>query len=536
VRTPVLILFSITGLVLLIACANVANLLLARSANRAKEFSVRLSLGASRSQIVGQVLTEAIVLALFAGAAGLFVAYATGQFIRSMLTGEDRTLFSWSLEPSTLLFALAVSIAAGLLFGLLPALHASRHDLATAMKDQASSVSGSGGAALFRRLLVIAQIAVCVLLLISAGLFLKSLRNVLQVDLGIRTKNMIVFSVAPELNKYSQERSRAFFEQLEQRLAAIPGANAVAISMVPLIAGDNWGQNVSVDGFEAGPDADTHSFYNEVGPGFFKTLAIPMIAGREFTLADAANAPKVAVVNEAFVRKYSPDSSIVGKRMQRGAGGKNDIEIVGVARDSHYSQVKQAVPPVFYLPYRQDKQFGAGSVYVATEVPPESLMAQVRAAVAELDPNLPLYNLQTMEAQIDQNIAGDRVVSTLSAAFAALATLLAAVGLYGVLAYAIARRTREIGIRIAVGAGAGSIRALVFREVAWMIGFGLALGVPAALALARLVKSEFYEMQPNDPFVVAAAVILVAAVSLLAAFVPAQRAVSVNPTTALRYE
>jgi ABC-type antimicrobial peptide transport system permease subunit len=191
---------------------------------------------------------------------------------------------------------------------------------------------------------------------------------------------------------------------------------------------------------------------------------------------------------------------------------------------------------VFYLPYRQDKQFGAGSVYVATEVPPESLMGQVRAAVAELDPNLPLYNLQTMEAQIDQNIAGDRVVSTLSAAFAALATLLAAVGLYGVLAYAIARRTREIGIRIAVGAGAGSIRALVFREVAWMIGFGLALGVPAALALARLVKSEFYEMQPNDPFVVAAAVILVAAVSLLAAFVPAQRAVSVNPTTALRYE
>jgi predicted permease len=536
VRAPITILFSITGFVLLIACANIANLLLAQSAGRAKEFSVRQSLGASRAQIMGQVLTEAIVLSLLAGVAALFVAYATGQMIQSLIPPEDQRVLSSTLAPATLIFALSISIVAGLLFGLFPAAHASRQDLAGAMKDQATSVSGSGAAARLRRGLVTVQIAVCVLLLVSAGLFLKSLANILRVDLGIETRNMIVFSVAPRLNQYTPERSRALFEELERKLGAIPGAAAVTVSMVPLIAGNNWGQNVSVDGFEAGPDTDTHSMYNHVGSGFFRTLGISLMAGREFAASDAPNAPRVAVVNEAFARKFSPNSSIVGKRMQLGRGGKNDIEIVGVARDSGYSNVKQAIPPVFYRPYRQDPEFGAGSFYVATALSPETLVPQVRKAVAELDPNLPLADLKTLEAQVQENIAGDRVVSTLSAAFAALATLLAAVGLYGVLAYTVARRTREIGIRIAVGADAGSIRGLVFREVAWMIGIGIALGVPAALALARLAESELYEMKANDPLVVMAAVAVVVGVSLLAAYIPAQRAVSVDPISALRYE
>ncbi len=533
---PLVLLLAITGFVLLIACANIANLLLARSAARGKEIAIRLAVGATRRQLIAQLLLEAMVLAVLAGAAGLAVSYWTGQSLLAMLPPDTNGSVTNSFNWRSLAFAAGASLATGLLFGIFPALYSTRQDLASVMKDQAGNVSASGSATRFRQALVAGQVGLSLLLLISAGLFLKSLVNVLHVDLGIRTQNVIVFGVSPELNKYTPERSREFFARLEESVQSIPGVTGITASMVPLLAGNNWGSNVSIDGFEAGPDTDTHSMYNQIGPGYFRTLGIPMIAGREFTATDGLTSPKVAIVNEAFVRKFSPAQTALGKRMQQGAGGKNDVEIVGIVKDAKYSEVKREVPPMFYRPYRQDKELGSTNFYVQTALDPNQVMPLLRRAVSQLDPNLPIEDLKTLETQINENIAVDRMISTLAAAFAALATLLAAVGLYGVLAYTVSRRTREIGIRLAIGADAGSIRNMVLREVAWLIVAGAAVGLPAAIALATYSKSLLYEMQGLDPVVLGGATVAVTLVSLAAGYFPARRAMSVDPLNALRYE
>jgi predicted permease len=404
------------------------------------------------------------------------------------------------------------------------------------MKDQAGNVSSSAGASFFRRSLVSAQVALSLLLLISAGLFLKSLVNVMKVNLGLRTENVTAFALSPELSKYTPERSRAFFSQLEDKLRATPGVTGVTVSLVPLLAGNNWGSNVSVDGFAAGPDTDTHSMFNEVGAGYFGLFGIPLVAGREFTFADGPNAPKVAIVNEAFVRKFSPNGSAVGKRMQVGSGGKNDIEIVGVAKDTKYSEVKDAAPPLFFRPYQQDKEIGSATFYVRSNLPVEQIAPQIRRAVAGLDPNLPVEDLKTLDRQIQDNIALDRMISTMATAFACLATLLASVGLYGVLAFTITRRTREIGIRMAIGAQPGNILGMVLREVGWMIALGVGAGLPAAYGISRYAESLLFEMKGPDAAVFVGGAFLVIAVSLVAGYLPARRAMGIDPITALRYE
>ena len=536
-KTPLILLLGITGFVLLIACANIANLLLARAANRAREIAIRLSIGASRWQLMRQLLAESLLLGLMGGACGLLVARWTLYLLVSMMPGEANGFITESIDPIVLLFALSVSIFTGFLFGIFPALHSTNPNLAGTLKDQAGQVSGTGSAARFRKGLVIAQISLSLLLLISAGLFVKSLVNVTRVDLGIKSEKVVAFAISPELNGHSFERCRKLFENLEDSLAAIPGVTGVGTSLVPIISGDNWGTSVTVDGFEATPDTDTHSMYNETGADFHQTLSIGILAGRTFTKADAADAQRVAIVNEAFVKKFGlkDANNAIGKRMSQD-GGKRDIDIVGVMKDAKYSEVKETVPPLFLRPYRQNKSFGSATIYVRTALDTNQLMPQIRKAVADQDPQLPVENLKTLDRQIQDNVFLDRMITTQASAFASLATLLAAVGLYGVLAYSVSRRTREIGIRIALGAGAGNVRNMILKEVAIMATVGTLIGVPAAYALSKYFKSLLYGMEANDPIVFVGCTAMLLLVALIAGYLPAFRATRIDPMVALRYE
>ena len=537
-RTPLILLFSITSIVLLIACANIANLLLARGAGRSLEMAIRLSLGASRRQLITQLLTESCLLAVIGGLVSLLVAYWTLSLVMSLLPNDTATSLDIHLRMSAVLFTGALSIGTGLLFGLFPALNSTRPDLASAIRDGTGKHSGTRSAARFRTTLVTAQIALSMALLISAGLFIRSLRNVSRVDLGLRVDDLVTFSVSPALNGYDNARSRAFFDRVRGELAAMPGVAGVTEAMIPLIAGSNWGTDVSVEGFKKGPDTDANARYNEVGAGFFSTLGIELLSGREFTLADQAGRPRVAVVNEAFARKFGLGRDAVGKLM--GDRGKDslDIQIVGLVRDAKYSEVKDEIPPQFFSPVLQDTAVGFITYYVrsARAGGAEQLLRAIPGVIKRLDPNLPVENLKTMPQQVRDNVFLDRMISTLSAAFALLATLLAAVGLYGVLAYSVAQRTREIGVRMALGADGRRVRAMVLRQVGIMTIIGGVVGVAAALALGRAARSLLFELKGHDPLVVALSATVLTIVALGAGYIPALRASRIEPTQALRYE
>ena len=534
-RTPVILLFAITGIVLLIACANIANLLLARGAGRATEMAVRLSIGAGRRHLLTQLLTESVLLAVLGGLAGLVVARMTLALIVSLVPPDAGSTLQFGLQPGMIVFAAVLSIATGLLFGLFPALHSTRPDLVSTIKANAGQPSGARAASRFRTTLVTVQIALSMALLIAAGLFIKSLMNVSRVDLGVNVDNVITFGASPHLNGYDVTRSHTFFERLEDELAAVPGVTGVASSMVPLLSGSNWGSGVSVQGFTAGPDTDTHSNYNQISPGYFRTLGIPLMAGREFTRADAATAPKVAIVNEAFAKKFNLGRDAVGKRMS--AGGSNlDMEIVGVVQNAKYSEVRQQLPPVYFVPYAQSTTLGSMHFYARTSLDPDRLIGATPGVLAKLDANLPVEDLKTMPQQVRENVFMDRMVSTLSAAFASLATLLAAVGLYGVLAYTVGQRTREIGLRMALGADAARMRAMILKQVGWMTLVGGVIGIIGAYFLGRGAQSLLFEIKGFDPAVVAIAVAVLAVVAFGAGYIPAHRASRVHPMQALRYE
>ena len=537
-RVPLLLLFAVTGLVLLIACANIANLLLARAAGRSSEMAIRLSIGAKRRQLIGQLLTESIVLAVIGGLAGLLVARWTLDLILAMLPTEAAETLPLTMDGQVLVFAAAVTIATGLLFGLFPAWHSTNPNLLGTLKGQAGQPGGGRSAKWFRASLATIQIAISMALLVCAGLFTRSLMNVSRVDLGIKVEQLATFGVSPELNGYSPERSKQLFERLEEELGAQPGVTQVAAATVPALGGSNWGTGVAVEGFQSGPDTDTHSMFNEVSPGYFSAMGIRLLGGREFTASDKKGAAKVAIINEAFAKKFNLGANPVGKRMSDSGGPQPtlDIEIVALAKDSKYSEVKDAVPPLFYRPYRQDDRVGSMSFYVRTSGASEQVIQTIRRVVANVDPNLPVEGLRTMEEQVRNNVFIDRMISTLSAGFAVLATLLAAVGLYGVLAYTVAQRTREIGLRMALGAAPNRVRAMVLRQVGVMTLIGGTIGLIAAIWAGRAAKSILYQMEGHDPVVLVSSVVLLTIVALAAGFIPAHRASRVDPMLALRYE
>jgi predicted permease len=346
----------------------------------------------------------------------------------------------------------------------------------------------------------------------------------------------VTFGLSPVRNGYKPEQSRDLFRRTHEAIGALPGVTGVASARVPLLANSNWGNDVSVQGFQRGPDTDAGASFNAVSPGYFRTLGVALVAGREFTDADRVGAPKVAVVNEAFAKKFGLGRTAVGKRMARGDTAALDIEIVGVIPDTKYSEVKQEPPPLFVTPVLQDSVVGALSFYVRTASSPEQLVRTLPAAVKALDANLPVEDLKTMPQQIRENTFLDRMISTLSAAFAAVATLLAAVGLYGVLAYTVAQRTREIGVRMALGADAGRVRALVLRQVGVMLAIGSVVGIAAALGLGTAAASLLWGMTARDPLAIGSAVVVLALVSAGAGWIPARRAAQVEPMRALRYE
>jgi len=360
------------------------------------------------------------------------------------------------------------------------------------------------------------------------------------VDLGLQAENVITFAISPQLNGYTAARSRALFEQAEQELGAVPGVSGVTACLVPLLSGSNWGRDVSVQGFEKGPDTDANSNFNQVGPGYFRTLGSRLLSGREFTAADAVAAPKVAIVNEAFAKKFNLGRDAVGKRMSSGGreGTRDlDTEIVGLVQNTKYSEVKDPIPPLFYTPYRQDGDLaGFMTFYVRTALDPEQFLGTIPKVVARLDPNLPVESLRTLPQQVRENVFVDRLITVLSTGFAVLATLLAAIGLYGVLAYTIAQRTREIGVRMALGAAPRSVRAMVLKQVGIMTIVGGVVGLAAAVAIGRAARSLLFELQGHDPMVLAGAIVALALVAFGAGLIPAHRASRVDPIRALRYE
>jgi predicted permease len=535
-RTPLLILMVATVMVLLIAMANAANLLLARSAQRRRELAIRAAMGASRGELMGQLLTEALLLAAAGGVAGILLGQVTLRLLIAMM-GEGETIYfvTSDLEWPVLLFAVGLSGLTGLIFGLYPAWDGARASVAMTLKDESGQSSSTTGSARVRKALVCAQVTISCILLIPTGLFLKSLVNLLHVDLGMNTEKLIGFGVSPSLNGYKPDQCRAIFERAEAELAAIPGVRGIATSLVPLIGNSNWGTDVRIEGGSpAVNDNNSNSLFNEVGPGYFGKIGIPLIAGREFTAADNAAAPKVAIVTQSFVKAFLEGRNPIGLKIA--TEGAFDTEIVGVVKDHHYSSVKQQPPKLFYIPWRQDKRMNELNFYVRSAIPTDQVFSQVRRVMRSIDSDLPLENLRTLDEQIQRNIRNDRIVLQLAAAFAILATALAMLGLYGVMANSVTRRTREIGIRMALGAAPARIQGMVLREMLWILGVGLVTGVPAALLLARLTESQLYGVKSSDAAIVAGATIALALTAALAAYLPSRRAARIDPIRALRYE
>ena len=535
-KVAIMLLFSVTGIVLLIACANIANLLLARGAGRATEMGVRLALGATRRNLVAQLLTESVMLALVGGLASLFVAQWTLSVISALLPPQAAETMHFSVSGTVILFSAALSVVTGIVFGLFPALHSTRDDLISAIRAGAGQIAGGRAAARFRAGLVTAQISLSMGLLIMSALFLKSLMNVSKVDLGVRVDNIATFAIVPQRTGYDSARSAVLFNRVEQELAALPGVTGVTDGMVPLLSGDNWGNRVHVQGFQCGPDVDCDSRYNEIGADYFRTFGVPLIAGREFTAADARGAQRVAIVNEQFAKKFRMGTDVVGKFMGTDDNDSLNIQIVGLVRNVKYSKVKDSVPAVSYTPWRQDARAGSLFFYVKSALPPEQLLGTLRATMKGIDPSLPVEELKTMTQQVKENVFLDRMISILSSAFALLATLLAGIGLYGVLSYSVTQRTREIGVRMALGADGARVRGMVMRQVGMMLLIGGAIGIAGALGLGRAARSLLFQLEGHDPGAMAVAVVLLAIVALAAGFIPARRAALVDPMLALRYD
>jgi predicted permease len=536
--TPLYVLMAMVGLVLLIACANVANLLVARGLGRQKEVAIRLALGASRKAIVRQLLAESLTLSFLGACAGLLVsAWTSALLVQTIPSGDGTHGLSASLDLRTIAFTFAVALGTGTLFGLLPALQSSRPNVYPTLKAQGGSIIGGFGQLRSRHALVVAQVALSLLLLVGAGLFTRSLINLRKLDPGFQTSNMVSFSIDASRNGYAPRRIYDLYQDIQERLASLPGTASVALNEALLLSADNHIATIHVEGYKARQEEDMNPHLTAVSPGFFSTLGIPVLMGRDFTAADRLGAPKVALVNESFAKYFFKKENPIGRRIgEDGGDGPGDIEIVGVVKDAKYDSLRDDKMRFFYVPYLQDPTPGYIGVDIRTAGAPEAIMPAIRHEIAQIDPTLALWDFKTMETQVNESLFAERMIATLCAAFGLLATTLASIGLYGVMAFSVARRTREIGIRIALGAARRSVVGMVLTEVSWMCLIGIGVGIPLSIGISRYIASQLYGVTPTDALTLILAAVTMAIVSLLAGFIPARRAATVDPTIALRYE
>jgi predicted permease len=538
---PSFVLLALAGLVLLLACVNLANLLLARAAARQREMSTRLALGAGRGRILRQVLTESLLLSGLGGAAGLLLGFLGRNLIPRLIEDTQqpsamRVDFDWRV----IAFTIAVSLGTGILFGVAPAWRAMHADSGTAGKD-AERGSGSrvhGGRSRMRlgKGLVVFQIALSAILLIGAGLFVRTLVKLGQTPLGFRSDHLLLFRLNPPQARYTEAHVTAMYKQLEEKLAAIPGVRSASMSNIAIIGDGNSGSTFHVLGTPKDKE-EIRVQTNTVGTDFFTTMGIPIVRGRGFNVSDTATSPKVAIVNRALAKQFFPGQDALGKMFESDPEDvEGPVEIIGICPDTRYADLRADTPPTFYIDYRQKSGAGRMVFEIQTAGEPASVLNAARAVVASMDHDLPLTDVRTMQEQVASTMVNERMFAELTSGFGLLALVLASVGIYGIMAYSVASRTSEIGIRLALGAQPKNVRRMILRESGRLAGLGAGVGVAAALVLTRLVKSMLYGVEAWDPLSLAAGVVVLLAVALAASWIPARRAAGLQPMEALRHE
>jgi len=539
-RQPLLILMAMVGVILLIGCVNLASLLVARGESRQREIAVRLAMGASRWRLMKQLLTESLLLSVAGGIAGMGLAVWTLSALISSIPESVGALgLEAKLDVRVLGFALLLSLVTGAVFGMVPALRASRADLQSTLKEQGANVSSGKMNVRLRKWLLASQVALTVVLLAGAGFFALSLLKLKEQDLGVRPDHVIEFTIAPELNRYSPTQTIVLADRVREAIAALPGVHSVGAAELATIAGNNARSNMTAEGYVEQENEDTHVNENWVGPGYFATMRTPLLSGREFTNTDTASNPRVAIISELVARRFFHGRNPLGLHIGIGSMGGvqlSNIEIVGVVKDSKGGDPHEPSPPFVFLPYAQTLDLGQVTFYVWTGQDPSSLGDTLRNSVAQFDSNLSVFGMKTMMQQVDEVTFNDRLLMFFSVCLGLLAASLAAVGLYGVMAYVVARRTREIGIRMALGASRQNVGWLVLQEVVRVSIAGFAVGLPLAYLLGRVVESQLFGVKASNPLVFVAASAVLTGVAMLAGWIPARRAMRADPMVALRYE
>lgn len=545
-RRPIYVLLGLVGCVLLLACANVANLMLARANNRQREISVRLALGAGRGRVFRQLLVESLLLAAIGGVAGALLGYLGRAAAPALLQNAWQTNampvpFNWPVFA----FTTGITLLTGILFGLAPAWQSTRTDVNTALKQSAATASRQRKAWTGKGLVAF-QVAMATLLVAGSALFLRTMLNLSRVNPGFEPRDLLLFEVQPPDKQYAGVKSVALLRELTRRFAAVPGVDGASAASVALISGSSWTSGVRIEGEPANLTEGRNVNTDDVSPEFFQVLHLPILIGRGFTSTDTQTSPKVTVVNQAFVRKYLNGTDPIGVRISGGdikVDGKNQPDwhtIVGVCADTQYNNLRTAPEPIYFTDKFQwagQSDAAQGSVYlVRTQLAPSQIAPALRQAATQLDPDLPLLSIRTQLQQIADVSRQERMFAALTAGFGLLALALACVGIYGVMAYTVSQRTHEIGIRLALGAERARVRAMVLREASWLAAAGVLVGLVAAFALAELVRSLVYGVQPRDPLSLFTAAVLLLAVSLSASWVPAERAARMEPVIALRQD